>query len=70
MSVLKLLSALSPAPQAPLTEGYDGLEYRWKMFVFRPAYFKNEAIAFAAILAFLGWFYVGQYLNTSRAAAT
>lgn len=70
MSLIKILGALSPAPAAPLTDHYDGLEYRWKMFVVRPALFKNEAIGFAVILAFLGWFYIGQYLNTQRANAT
>jgi hypothetical protein len=70
MSLLNILGALSPAPAAPLTDNYDGLEYRWKMFVFRPALFKNEAIILGAILAFLGWFYLAQYLNTQRANAT
>ena len=30
------LSALTPPPPN-LTEDYDGIEYRWKMFTFRPA---------------------------------
>ena len=30
------LSALTPTPPN-LPEDYDGLEYRWKMFTFRPA---------------------------------
>lgn len=70
MSVLNILNMLSPAPQAPLSEDYDGLQYRWKMFVFRPALFRNEAILFGGILLFLGWFYVGQYVNTQRANST
>ena len=70
MSLLNILGALSPAPAAPLTEHYDGLEYRGKMFVFRPALFKTEGIALGAIFVFLGWFYLAQYLNTQRANAT
>lgn len=34
-SALKLLAALTPPPFVQPVE-YDGLEYKWKMFVFRP----------------------------------
>lgn len=35
-SALKLLAALTPPPFVQPVD-YDGLEYKWKMFVFRPA---------------------------------
>jgi hypothetical protein len=32
-----LAQALTPPPPPPLDDEYDGLEYSWKYFVFRPA---------------------------------
>jgi hypothetical protein len=67
--ILSALNAISPAPVGPITEDYDGLKYDWKMFTFRPAYFKTEAIAFSVLGGYLLWYLLGQYFNSSRAAA-
>jgi hypothetical protein len=32
-----LAQAITPPPPPPLDDEYDGLEYSWKYFVFRPA---------------------------------
>ncbi|KAL5527658.1 hypothetical protein ACEPAG_6459 [Sanghuangporus baumii] len=72
MSVLsqfsKALAALTPAP--PFTSwDYDGLQYRWKNFVFRPALFKREAFLITAILFYIIWYFVGKSVNKRRAEA-
>lgn len=67
--LVKLLAAMSPTV-GPITEQYDGLEYKWKMFVIRPAYFRTEAIAFGILGAYILWFLLGQYVNGARAAST
>jgi hypothetical protein len=67
---LQLLNAINPRPAAPPPLKYDGLEYKIWMFTIRPAYYKNEAIAFAVIAAFLLLYLAGRYLNTARAKST
>ncbi len=70
MSVLlKALQAITPPPAAPAPINYDGLEYKWKMFVFRPAYFKFEGIALGVLGAYLLCYYLGKFYNGSRAKA-
>ena len=68
--ILKVLQVLSPPPAAPMTEEYDGLEFRFKMLVFRPAMFKNEAIILGCLGLYMLWFFVGGYINNSRAKKT
>ncbi|KAJ7908343.1 hypothetical protein B0H13DRAFT_2017186 [Mycena leptocephala] len=46
--ITKLLASLTPAPFIN-PEEYDGLEFRWKYFVFRPALFEREAILLSAL---------------------
>ena len=38
-----LVQAITPAPPPPLDDDYDGLEFSWKFFVFRPA---RESISY------------------------
>ncbi|ORX33760.1 hypothetical protein BD324DRAFT_638477 [Kockovaella imperatae] len=66
---VQILNSLNP-PMAPVAGTYDGLEYKWKMFVFRPALFKREAIVVSVLGAYLLWFYAVGYLSYSRATKT
>ncbi|EJD01165.1 DUF1682-domain-containing protein [Fomitiporia mediterranea MF3/22] len=69
MNVLSdLAKALSPPPPYTSPE-YDGLEYRWKSLVFRPALFKVEAFLFAGIAVYFAWYFIGKSLNKRRAEA-
>lgn len=71
MSVLlQGLSALSAFSPKPATEEYEGLEYRWKVFTFRPAEFKLEAAIFIVVGAYLAWYFLGKSWNQTRATAT
>ncbi|KAH9038832.1 hypothetical protein EDB84DRAFT_1587809 [Lactarius hengduanensis] len=54
--------------QPPVLDGeYDGLEYTWKFFVFRPALFKNEVFLLAAVIAYGMFFWFGSKTNSARA---
>ncbi|KAJ7638833.1 hypothetical protein FB45DRAFT_903981 [Roridomyces roridus] len=66
MSVAKLLAAITPPPFVN-EEYYDGLEYRWKIFVFRPALFKREAALLAVVLFYAAFFFYGSWRNTRKA---
>ncbi|KAI5124997.1 hypothetical protein M0805_007421 [Coniferiporia weirii] len=60
--------AKSLTPSPPYTDyEYDGLQYRWKSFVFRPALFQVEAILLAALSVYFAVFFVGKTLNKKRA---
>jgi len=61
------LAALSAFQPQPPTLEYDGLEYRWKMFTFRPAEYKLEAALFSAIAVYLLIYLLGKTYNMSRA---
>ncbi|KAF8655255.1 hypothetical protein AX16_003157 [Volvariella volvacea WC 439] len=61
-----LTAALTPKPYLNPVE-YDGLEYRWKFFVFRPAYFKIEAYLLAAIVFYVVASFFGGKENNKRA---
>ncbi|KAI0796653.1 DUF1682-domain-containing protein [Abortiporus biennis] len=62
----QLLASLSP--QTPvLSDDYDGLEYRWKMFAFRPALFKNEIFFLGAVLTYVLFHFIGKRVNAERA---
>ncbi|KAJ4478085.1 hypothetical protein J3R30DRAFT_3290672 [Lentinula aciculospora] len=65
-SFVNVLSRLTPPPFAA-PEEYVGLEYRWKLFVFRPAYFKNEVFILGALLFYVAFFFVGQSINSRKA---
>ncbi|KAN0127458.1 DUF1682 domain containing protein [Lactarius tabidus] len=53
--------------QPPIIDEYEGLEYSWKIFVFRPALFKYEAFFFAAVIIYGMFFWFGSESNRTRA---
>lgn len=68
--LLQVLNMINPRPAGPPPADYEGLEYKWKMFTLRPAYYKMEAIAFVVVAAYLGLYLLGRYINTARAKST
>lgn len=64
-----VLTFLSPPPQLFLTDEYDGLEFRWKSLVFRPAMFKTEAIMFGFLFLYFVLAWVGSTLNSRKVTA-
>lgn len=63
MSVLpKLLAGLTPPP-VNVQEEYDGLQWRWKIFVFRPAYFTNEVFMIGALVFYVLFWWYGSTKN-------
>ncbi|CAK9784055.1 DUF1682-domain-containing protein [Cutaneotrichosporon oleaginosum] len=65
--LIKALAAITPATPAPLQREYDGLEFKWKMFVFRPAAFKFEALMLAILGGYLLLHLLGKQFNMGRA---
>ncbi|KAL0579687.1 hypothetical protein V5O48_002317 [Marasmius crinis-equi] len=61
-----ILQAITPPPIS-VPEEYDGWEYKWKMFVFRPAYFKTEVYLIGAILLYVAVWFVGKGANGRKA---
>ncbi|KAH8105825.1 DUF1682-domain-containing protein [Cristinia sonorae] len=61
-----VVGALTPPPPS-LTEDYDGLEYRWKVFTFRPALFQFEIFLLAAVLLYTALYFIGRSANVRRA---
>ncbi|EIW70044.1 hypothetical protein TREMEDRAFT_68451 [Tremella mesenterica DSM 1558] len=66
MSLLSLFAT----PPGPVTSQYDGWEYRWKMFVIRPAEFKMEGLLFGIGGLYLLIYYLGKVINDRRAQST
>ncbi|KIL70039.1 hypothetical protein M378DRAFT_156101 [Amanita muscaria Koide BX008] len=62
----KLLAGLSPPPFVQ-PEHYDGLEFKWKIFVLRPGLFKAEACLLGVVLFYTVWFYFGASVNKKKA---
>ncbi|KLO06905.1 DUF1682-domain-containing protein [Schizopora paradoxa] len=62
-----LFKVITPPPPFTGYE-YDGLEYRWRMFVFRPSLFKTESFLLAGILFYVLIFFVGKSKNVKRAS--
>ncbi|KAJ3529403.1 hypothetical protein NM688_g7859 [Phlebia brevispora] len=62
----KVLQAISPPPIL-LPQEYDGLEFRWKFLVFRPAMFKQEAWFLSVVLLYIVFYFIGKSANVSRA---
>ncbi|KIK06685.1 hypothetical protein K443DRAFT_673970 [Laccaria amethystina LaAM-08-1] len=60
------LAALTPPPVVT-PEQYDGWQWTWKFFVFRPATLKNEAYLLAALLFYALFAYVGSSSNSNKA---
>ncbi|KIY71440.1 DUF1682-domain-containing protein [Cylindrobasidium torrendii FP15055 ss-10] len=65
---LGTLARLTPPPVV-VPEEYDGLEFRWKSLVFRPAYFTSEAALIGFIFFYLAWAYIGKNVNKQRVDA-
>ncbi|WRT67341.1 uncharacterized protein IL334_004311 [Kwoniella shivajii] len=65
--LLKLISVIAPPPAAPMSREYDGLEYRWKIFAFRPAVFQFEAAVLGIVGIYLLTYFMGKYINNGRA---
>jgi len=65
----KLLASLSPGPAQFAEDAYDGLEFRWKNVVFRPALFKAEGILFSLVFLYFVLAMVGSAFNSRRATA-
>lgn len=64
--VAQLLAALTP-PIPSLSDDYDGLEYRWKMFIFRPALFQKELFLLAAVATYVAFYFIGTTINAKKA---
>ncbi|KXN89572.1 Coiled-coil domain-containing protein 47 [Leucoagaricus sp. SymC.cos] len=63
MSVFpRLLQGLTPPP-VNIPEEYDGLQWRWKMFVFRPAYFRNEVFLAGILVLYVIFWWFGSSRN-------
>ncbi|KAG8705444.1 hypothetical protein FRC09_002948 [Ceratobasidium sp. 395] len=62
-----LLSFLTPSQALFPSEEYDGYQFRWKNFVFRPAEFKYEGLALIAVIAYFALYLFGKRLNEKRA---
>jgi len=61
-----LAQFLTPAPTS-LDGEYDGLEYSWNMFVFRPALFTYEPFLLAAVAFYGAFFWFGSKINRTKA---
>jgi len=64
---LTVASSFLTPPPPNLSEDYDGLEYKWKFFTFRPALFQLEGFFLAAVLLYAGFYWLGSSANASRA---
>ncbi|KAF9462667.1 hypothetical protein BDZ94DRAFT_1194336 [Collybia nuda] len=62
----KILVSLTPPPVVNPVD-YDGLEYKWKIFVFRPALFKNEVYLLTGLFVYIAVVYYGVLINSKRA---
>ncbi|KAJ7047349.1 hypothetical protein C8F04DRAFT_1205296 [Mycena alexandri] len=64
--ITKLLAVLTPPPFL-MPEEYDGLEFRWKWFVFRPALFQREVFLLAGLFGYIAFFLYGRWSNSRKA---
>lgn len=62
----QLLAGLTPPPVINPVE-YEGLEFRWKMFVFRPALFKTELYLLTGVLVYVAVIFFGSSSNAAKA---
>ncbi|TFK75889.1 DUF1682-domain-containing protein [Pluteus cervinus] len=58
--------SFTPPPVVNPVE-YDGLEFKWNMFVFRPALFKTELYLVGGVLFYALWSVINARINSSRA---
>ncbi|KAF8076408.1 hypothetical protein FPV67DRAFT_1405871 [Lyophyllum atratum] len=64
-ALTKVLAGLTPPPHINPVE-YDGLEYRWSVFVFRPALFQLELYLLAGLLVYIAFVTVGISRNSAK----
>lgn len=57
------------SPTKPPTEDFDGLEFRYRRLIFRPALFQTEAYIFAAFGLYVLYYFYGKSVNMKRATA-
>ncbi|TEB30271.1 DUF1682-domain-containing protein [Coprinellus micaceus] len=62
----QLIQGITPAPVHTLEE-YDGWEFRWKYFVFRPATLKTEGYLVLGLFVYLLFTFIGISRNSSKA---
>lgn len=67
--LLQAIAAITPPTPQPLSRDYDGLEFKWRMFVFRPAAFKFEAMMLGVLGAYMLLHLLGRQWNNGRAKA-
>jgi hypothetical protein len=66
-ALLPLLGRLGANLQPPPNMvDYDGLEYKWRVFVFRPALFQKEAIALVVLGLMIAAYMFGKEMNESK----
>jgi hypothetical protein len=65
--IVKILNAITPPPAQPAPREFDGWELRWKMLTFRPSMFVFEGTILAIVGAYLLLYFIGKFVNTSRA---
>ncbi|TRM67535.1 hypothetical protein BD626DRAFT_479084 [Schizophyllum amplum] len=65
---MSALNFLAPRPFSH-PETWEGIEYKWKFLVFRPAYFQHEGYVLAAVALYLVLFFVGKSLNEKKASS-
>ncbi|KAH7105678.1 DUF1682-domain-containing protein [Auriculariales sp. MPI-PUGE-AT-0066] len=53
----------------PAQEYYEGFQFRWKSFVFRPAEFVAEGYVLLILAVYLGMYFLGNHINKSKANA-
>ena len=68
--VLNFLNMIMPPPATALSRDYEGPEFRWKVFTFRPKEFWREGIVAGLCVLYLTLFFIGKLLNNYRAKAT
>ncbi|EIW61942.1 DUF1682-domain-containing protein [Trametes versicolor FP-101664 SS1] len=67
MAALNNLAKFLTPPMPNVTADYDGLEFRYKFFAFRPAYFKNEVYFLGAALLYVVVYFIGKKANERKA---
>lgn len=65
--ILQAIAQLTPGAPQQLSRDYDGIEYRWKAFSFRPAAFKFEGYMLAVLGGYVILHLLGKAYNTGRA---
>ncbi|RDB22722.1 hypothetical protein Hypma_010181 [Hypsizygus marmoreus] len=62
----KVLAVLTPPPHINPVD-YDGLQYKWSIFVFRPALFKTELYLLAGLFVYIAFVLIGVSRNSTKA---